>query len=190
VDMAKLIGRSEFDLKNDIKLGNFLHWNQPQSPRRLIPIDAVLAVLFQLFCREFNLKPAAVRIALPAMQVMLPAGVDRLSTEMLIALGQKHPRFPRPLGVGCGTLDELREGGFFDAKTYAANWHLPIILATAAVRARAKEHGITLPNTFTPDVPPLRARTLPLKYRSPDGKLTTVWSPINKFVQVPGEIVN
>jgi hypothetical protein len=185
-DLILLTGGDEIELKCDLQNSNMIHWSRPIFPRRFIAIDAVLSVLFRLFCKEFNLKMTALRWALPGMQFRLPAGVDRRGTEMMVALD----RCGHKIAVDCGTPDELEASGLFKRRKYPAHFRLPVALATSAVRERAKQHNIALPATFAPDVPPFLMRSAPFKYNSPDGKVISEWSPAALPNQLPKGIVN
>jgi hypothetical protein len=185
-----LLDRSKRQVDNDVERGQIIFWHQlpieqrgraRRLPRKFIAVDMVLVALSDLF-EQRGVKRAGVSLALPGMQLVLPSGVDRPDTKMMIALGRDGQK----LGVGCGSEEELRDFDLFVGKTYGVSWRLPVTDAVDVIRARARQHDIKLPKRFSPPAsePPLRIRGVPpsWQFSTADGR-TSEWEPTHSFVQ-------
>ena len=184
-----LTERGTRQIDNDIDRGQLVFWCQPAPEARatgkrfrrtFIAVDAVLAVLSDIFV-ERGLRREAISLALPAMQVVIAAGVDRLQIQMMIAISRDNR-----LSVGCGTLEELRSMDLFVGKTQAVSWRLALTPAVERVRERAKKHRIALPDKFAPSEAPLwmRGKTPAWKFSTGDGRITSQWKPNHQIVQM------
>jgi hypothetical protein len=191
-DFLRLTARGSRQVDNEIEAGSLIYWGQPNDairasnpkkrwPREFIAIDAVLVVLADLM-EESGLKRSGLTVALPGMQLMLPAGVDRPDTMMMIALG----RTPGLIGVGCGTADELLRHDLFVGKKYRMSWRMRVAGAVDVIRDRARRFKIKLPSQLAPPASdaPLRMRGIPPEwiFEHADGR-TSKWSPTHTFVQ-------
>jgi hypothetical protein len=185
-----LVERTWRQLDNDIERGQIIFWQQApmdhpareaRMPRIFIGIDSVLIALADLFEKN-DVKRKGITRALPGMQLVLPNGVDRPGTKMMISIMRDR----KTLGVGCGTEEELRDIGLFVGKDYAISWRLPVANAVALVRERAGKHKVKLPECFAPSEPPLQVRGVApsWKFRSADGRTMSTWKPTHRFVQI------
>jgi hypothetical protein len=181
-----LVERDVRAVDNEIERGAVIYWNQPSEalraanpgkrwPRKFIAFDAALVILADVL-EERGIKRGVVTTVLPAAQLVLPSGIDRQNTRIMIAFG----RDKATIAVACGTEDELHAQGLFVGKKFSGSWRLSVSEAMDVLKERAAKHKIKLPKTFAPpaNAPPLRIQGMPPAWKFPlEGGRTTEWKP-------------
>jgi hypothetical protein len=173
-DFYLLSGRNRWQVERHIAAGDLIYWNQPATRRGVIgqrgylAYDAVLAALTDRIAGEPQpISRRGIKLALPAMQLVLGRAVDHEDGLLGIGLGADG----RSLSVIAGADEDdlakmmalmshkagARRLTFFTPEACVARFLWRTWPAAEIVRERAEKHDIELPYMFAlpPDMRPV-----------------------------------